>query len=98
MRNIGEFITFNSSCLSTNTNVNRPEPFGHVLYRANLTNEIDLEYGFTVTNLITAMKVPWYEDFTHEYPGEPYKNNPFRACFSDHHPVSFMLKSTTDDD
>jgi len=44
------------------------------------------------------MKVPWYEDFTHEYPGEPYKNNPFRACFSDHHPVSFMLKSTTDDD
>lgn len=98
LMNIGEFITLNSSCLNTNTNVNGPEPFDHVLYRANFTNEIDLEYGFTVTNLITAMKAPWYEDFTHEYPGEPYKHNPFRARFSDHHPVSFKLKSTTDDD
>lgn len=96
--NIDEFITLNSNCLSTNTNVNGPEPFDHVLYRKNFTTEIDLEYGFTVTNLITAMKAPWYEVFTHEYPGEPYNHNPFRARFSDHHPVSFKLKSTIDDD
>jgi hypothetical protein len=44
------------------------------------------------------MKAAWYEDFTHEYPGEPYQHNPFRARFSDHHPVSFKLKSTQDDD
>lgn len=96
--NIGEFITLNSNCLNTNTNVNGPEPFDHVLYRKTFTTEIDLEYGFTVTNLITAMKAPWYEVFTQEYPGEPYNHNPFRARFSDHHPVSFKLKSTIDDD
>tara|TARA_R110002012_G_scaffold322063_1_gene554412 strand:- start:237 stop:1328 length:1092 start_codon:yes stop_codon:yes gene_type:complete len=95
---IGEFITLNSNCLNTNTNINGPEPFDHVLYRGKFTTEIDLEYGFTVTNLITAMKAPWYEDFTHEYPGEPYNHNPFRARFSDHHPVSFKLESASDDD
>jgi hypothetical protein len=61
--NIGEFKTLNSICLNTNTNtnVNGAELFDHVFYRKIFTTEIDLEYGFTVTNLITAMKAPWYK-------------------------------------
>jgi hypothetical protein len=78
---IGEFKTLNTDCLNANTNVNGPEQFVHVLYREKYTKEIDLKYGFRVTNLITAMKAPWYDNFTHAYPGEPYKHNPFRARF-----------------
>tara|TARA_R110001583_G_scaffold194100_1_gene364272 strand:+ start:7417 stop:8661 length:1245 start_codon:yes stop_codon:yes gene_type:complete len=96
--NIGQFITLNSSCLNTNTNVNGPEPFDHVLYRPQFTSEVDKNYGFRVTDLITAMKASWYSHFTHDYPGEPYSHNPFRARYSDHNPVSFELIVGTDDD
>lgn len=95
---LGAFKTLNSDCLNTNTNVNGPEPYDHVLYRPNFTTEIDLDYGFKVIDLVAAMKVPWYEDFTHEYPGDPYDHNPFRARYSDHHPVAFKIISSSDDD
>lgn len=94
-----EFVSLNGNCLATNTNVNGPKPYDHVLYRPVYTqNDIDGAYQFTVVNLIEEMRDDWDESTMGEYPGDPYQHNSFRKYFSDHHPVVFQMLVGRDDD
>ena len=99
------FISLNDECEATNTNVNGPKPYDHVMYRPTFTKEIDKEFDFRVFNLIEAMRPFW--NSTDPYPGgavnpiglPEYNHNDFRAFYSDHHPVVFKVTvSATDDD
>jgi len=88
-----------ASCLTTNTNVNGPRPYDNVLLPATAANGLASGGHFTVVNLIEAMRVAWFEDFNHPYPGDaPYNHNAFRARYTDHHPVKFRLLIGSDDD
>ena len=99
------FRSLNDECEATNTNVNGPKPFDHVMYRPAFTKEIDKQFDFRVFNLIEAMRPFW--NSTEPYPGgsvnpiglPQYDHNRFRAIYSDHHPVVFrMTVLATDDD
>lgn len=100
-----EFSSLNEKCVATNTNVNGPKPYDHVMYRPAFTKEIDKAFDFRVFNLIEAMRPFW--NSTDPYPGgsvnpiglPAYDHNKFRVFYSDHHPVVFkMTVSETDDD
>ena len=87
------FHSLNEHCLPTNTNVNGPKPFDHVMYNVAFTrNEIDQAFGFHPVNLIEAMRPRWKARTTSHYPGDPpYDHNKFRAHYSDHDPVQFRM-------
>ena len=92
------FISLNDECVPTNTNVNGPKPYDHVMYNMTYTKEIDEDFDFKVVNLIAAMKTFWEESSTDPYPGDPYNHNEFRKYYSDHHPVVFMMVIPENDD
>lgn len=90
------FLSLNDECRSTNTNVNGPKPYDHVMFRPAVTAEIDRELDLEVVNLIEAMRSRWTS--SDPYPGEPYNHNRFRQTDSDHHPVVFRIASDAADD
>lgn len=93
------FKSLNHTCIPTNTNVNGPKPYDHVLYPELIANEIEESANFRVINLIETMRVAWFEDFDQPYPGDsPYQHNAFRARYSDHHPIVFEIPANADDD
>lgn len=95
------FIALNTGndCVNTNTNLNGPRPYDNVLLPNVSTNGLSEGGGFTVIDLIEAMRAEWIKDFaTEPYPGDPYDHNAFRARYSDHHPVHFQLLIGSDDD
>jgi len=91
------YLSLNDECHPTNTNLNSPKPYDHVMYNTTFTTEIDSEFDLEVINLIEAMEDFWTstED---EYPGDPYNHNQFRQYYSDHHPVVFRIKVSGEDD
>ena len=92
------YLSLNDECVPTNTNINGPKPYDHVMYNKLYTKEIDEEYDFKVVNLILAMKPFWGGSSTDAYPGDPYNHNEFRKYYSDHHPVLFMITIPENDD
>lgn len=92
------YLSLNDECVQTNTNVNGPKPYDHVMYNKAFTTEVDSEYDFKVIDLIKAMKPFWKKGTTEPYPGNPYNHNSFRKYYSDHHPVLFRLAIPEFDD
>ncbi len=92
------FKSLNDACVATNTNLNAPRPFDHVMYRAIDTTVAEMPRQLEVLNLIGLMEEPWLSKNSNPYPGNPYNHDLFRATFSDHHPVAFQLIPSEDDD
>ncbi len=100
----GGFSSLNDECRSTNTNVNGPKPYDHVMYRSRFTKEVDKKFDFRVFNLVEAMRPYWISE--EPYPGgavnpieQPeYNHNKFRKYYSDHNPVLFRLIIPDKDD
>lgn len=101
------FKSLNDECEATNTNVNGPKPYDHVMFNPQFTKEeeIDKKFDFRVYNLIEAMRPFW--NSPDPYPGgsvnpiglPAYDHNTFRSFYSDHHPVVFqMIIPEADDD
>jgi endonuclease/exonuclease/phosphatase family metal-dependent hydrolase len=92
------YRSLNESCLATNTNINAPKPYDHVIYNVPHTlSDIDQEFNFKVIDLVKSMKPHWQKT-DEAYPGEPYDHNRFRKYYSDHHPVQFKIKPGFDQD
>ena len=87
------FTSLNAACEPTNTNVNKPKPYDHVLFRpVNTGSKLQSGHPFQVENLVNAMRVPWKNISKKKYPGgPPYKHDQFRKYYSDHDPVDFQL-------
>ncbi len=68
------------------------------MFNPTFTAEIDRTYGFKVVNLIDAMRPSWTGPDA--YPGGPptYMHDEFRFHYSDHHPVTFLIKIPSQDD
>ena len=90
------FISLNDECRPTNTNLNSPKPYDHVMVNTTWTSEVDLTYDMQVVNLLEELRDDWH--FSGPYPGEPYDHNAFRAVYSDHHPIVFHLTVPAADD
>ena len=90
------FISLNDDCQPTNTNVNTPRPYDHVMLAPNASSEFDNAFDLVVINLIDAMRPFWAE--ADLYPGDPYDHNRFRQIYSDHHPIVFRLIVPAQDD
>lgn len=90
------FISLNDECRPTNTNVNSPKPYDHVMINTTWTSEVDLTYDMQVINLLEELRDDWHS--SDPYPGAPYNHNAFRAVYSDHHPVVFHLTVPAADD
>lgn len=84
------FDALNSTCLITNTNVNGPRPYDHVMLGPDATATIDTTAGFRVINLIETTRASW--NLGEPFPGDPYDHNAFRRIYSDHHPIVFALE------
>jgi len=91
------YLSLNDECRPTNTNVNGPKPYDHIMFNTTHTGEIDQAFDFQVVDLIEAMR-GWWDASTGAYPGDPYDHNRFRRYYSDHHPIVFRMTSTMDDD
>ena len=93
-----DYQSLNAACLQTNTNVNGPKPYDHVMVHGLHTTEVDSGFGFLVIDLLDQMASHWDSD-NGAYPGRsPYVHNTFRQYYSDHHPVVFRLDTTEADD
>ncbi|MBN2461084.1 MAG: hypothetical protein JXB60_05705 [Candidatus Cloacimonetes bacterium] len=90
------FQSLNRKCLATNTNPASPRPYDHVVYNPDFSIEVDSS-SFQITDLRREMKSFWTETGI-AYPGEPYDHDLFRKYYSDHNPVSFIIKGGTIDD
>lgn len=90
------FISLNDECRATNTNVNSPKPYDHVMINPTWTREIDYAYDMQVVNLLEELQDDWHS--SSPYPGAPYNHNAFRAVYSDHHPVVFRFTIPAVDD
>lgn len=90
------FLSLNDECRPTNTNVNGPKPYDHVMVNAVDSTEVDEQFDLEVVDLIAEMKPGWSS--TESYPGDPYNHDRFRAYFSDHHPVVFRINLSPSDD
>lgn len=82
------FVSLNDELRATNTSVNGPKPYDHVLIDP-LRTRCDEAFDFLVIDLIEAMRPLWSAG--EAFPGDPYDHDRFRRCFSDHHPVVFRL-------
>lgn len=91
------YLSLNNEARPTNTNVNGPHPYDHVMYHTGATTEIDTAFDVQVIDLIEAMRPHW-DTANGPYPGDPYAHNSFRRYYSDHHPVVFKIKNATVDD
>lgn len=88
-----------NDCQMTNTHVTKRRPYDNVILSATAAGELANSGQFEVINLIEAMRLAWFEDFTQPYPGDaPYNHDAFRARYSDHHPVRFRIRVGDDDD
>lgn len=94
------FLSLNDEVVATNTNVNGPKPYDHVMYQPIHSTEIDTTFDFQVVDLIEAMRPHWTS--SDSYPGgtggSGYDHNRFRAFYSDHHPVVFRMNIPDADD
>lgn len=81
-------ISLNSGCQATNTNVNGPKPYDHIIYRWAYTSS-EIPARFSVIDLIEAMRPGWAGEGA--YPGQPYDHDRFRQIYSDHHPIAFQI-------
>ncbi len=90
------FISLNDECRPTNTNVNSPKPYDHVMVNTTWTSEVDQTFDMQVINLLEELRDNWHS--SGPYPGAPYNHNAFRAVYSDHHPVVFQLTVPAADD
>lgn len=90
------FVSLNDECRPTNTNVNDPRPYDHVLVDPRFTTEVDAVYDLAVVDLVAAMRPRWHEGSP--YPGDPYDHDRFRRRYSDHDPVKFRLRPPAVDD
>lgn len=90
------YESLNNECRATNTNVNSPKPYDHVMINTTYTGEVDRSYDMQVVNLLEVLRDDWQS--SEPYPGAPYNHNAFRAAYSDHHPVIFRLTVPTVDD
>lgn len=88
------FVSLNSSCMSTNTSVRRPRPYSHVMYRPEYSTEI--RDNFRIVDLVSTMKTFWHHP--EHYPGDPYDHNRFSQYYSDHHPIVFRIDVSGKDD
>lgn len=89
------YESLNSGCLSTNTNVNGPKPYDHVMIRP-ADSAPEIPFHFTVISLVEAMRPYWSS--TRPYPGDPYVHDAFRQVYSDHNPVEFEIQVDGIDD
>ncbi len=93
------YLSLNDECRATNTNVNNPRTYDHVMYNvAHTTSDIDLAFDLEVIDLITVMRPFWEDASTDPYPGDPYDHNKFRKFYSDHHPIGFRITIGSADD
>ncbi len=91
------FLSLNDECRATNTNVNGPKPYDHVMFNTTHTQEIDTAFDMQVIDLIAELRDDWRGNSP--FPGQPYDHNEFRKYYSDHHPVVFQMNiPETDDD
>lgn len=90
------FLSLNDECRPTNTNVNGPKPYDHVMFNTTYTGEIDRTFDMHVVNLVEELRDDWRSP--EPYPGAPYDHDAFRALYSDHHPVVFCLNVPASDD
>lgn len=90
-------VTLNDECRPTNTNVNSPKPYDHVMYRRQFTSEIDEAFDLNVVDLVAEMAPRWNAELG-SYPGSPYQHDRFRKYYSDHDPVIFQLRTSAADD
>lgn len=92
------FASLNDDCRPTNTNVNGPKPYDHVMFSKRFSSrEIDLEAGLEIINLVEAMR-PYWPRSAGRYPGDPYIHDAFRTVYSDHHPIVFRVRTARPDD
>lgn len=94
-----DFVSLNNTCQTTNTNVNGPKPYDHVMYRPLHTQfDMNSSFQFSVVNLVDALRDRWDESTLGPYPGSPYNHNSFRKYYSDHNPVVFQMLTGADGD
>jgi endonuclease/exonuclease/phosphatase family metal-dependent hydrolase len=92
------YSSLNHDCVPTNTNINSPKPYDHVMYQTQASaSEINIERGMIVIDLIKHMRRGWPARLG-RYPGRPYVHDSFRKFFSDHDPVLFSVRADADDD
>ena len=60
------FSSLNDNCLPTNTNVNSPKPYDHVMFRASFSPEV--QRRLTVIDLVSEMRPYW--NSPEPYPGQ----------------------------
>ncbi len=90
-------VSLNEKLEPTNTNVNGPKPYDHVMFNPGFTKEIDRQFGFHIIGLVERMKDYWGGPGS--YPGdEPYQNDNVRKYYSAHDPVVFRITSDKPDD
>lgn len=92
-----EFLSLNDECYATNTNLNSPKPYDHVMYNPAHTTEIDTDTDIHVIDLVEAVR-PYWSSTDITFPGDPYDHNLFRQYYSDHNPIVFRMKIPTADD
>ena len=99
--------SLNAACVATNTASNG-KPYDHVLIARDHTSEaevppaVESRPNFTVVNLRDAFRAGWPPE-EGPYPGGTtsgagYDHNKFRARYSDHHPVRFVIHEDAKDD
>ncbi|MFH1311711.1 MAG: hypothetical protein ABIJ00_00650, partial [Candidatus Eisenbacteria bacterium] len=91
------FLSLNDECYPTNTNLNSPRPYDHVMYHPSYTSEIDTEADINVINLVEAVR-PYWTSSADTFPGDPYDHNLFRQYYSDHNPIVFKMVIPGKDD
>lgn len=90
------FVTLNTKAQwNTNTNLNNPKPYDHVMINPTFTSEVRALNNFQVLNLIELVRPHWILPV---FPGDPYNHNIFRLYFSDHHPIAFEADLPVRDD
>ncbi len=90
------FVSLNAECRPTNTNLNGPKPYDHVMYSPTFSAEVDVAFDMQIVNLIDELAGSWTG--AGDYPGDPYDHNLFRAYYSDHNPVVFQMTIPGEDD
>jgi endonuclease/exonuclease/phosphatase family metal-dependent hydrolase len=92
------FASLNNDCRPTNTNVNSPKPYDHVIYNERFSaREVSTADGLQIIDLVKAMQSKWPPG-AGPYPGSPYDHDRFRKFYSDHDPVEFVIKVSGPDD
>lgn len=91
------FSSLNDICRATNTNIRRPRPNVHVLFRPDYSPEVDQTQGITVVNLVHGMRATWHGE--EAFPGEqPYDDARFRQYYGGQNPIEFVLNVPPSDD